>query len=441
MGWHYLFFCPLPSFLITSKSMSKLLYNFGLFFYTSFIHIAAIIGNSKAKKWQEGRKDIFKKLRKAFANNSSPVLWIHCASLGEFEQGRPVIEVLKSKNKHLKILLTFFSPSGYEVRQNYAGADWVFYLPSDSKKNALQFLSIVKPQQVIFVKYEFWYHYLSILHQQKTPTYLISAIFRPNQAFFKWYGQLFRDMLFCFDAIFVQNEPSLTLLKQVNYPNAYVAGDTRLDRVLEIKKQAKSFSVIDSFSNTNYHIVAGSTWSPDEKILADILKESPNYKLIIAPHQIDEKHLQEIETLFKFTTCIRYSNAEETKLLDHYSVLLIDNIGMLSSIYAYGDVAYIGGGFGLGIHNILEAVVFEIPVLFGPNYHKFQEAKDLIATEVAFEVNNSKETFIQLQNLQDTQICASIKKKAHSYFRKHSGASLMILNHLNKQIEKDMGKN
>jgi 3-deoxy-D-manno-octulosonic-acid transferase len=410
--------------------MSKFIYTSAIFFYTLFIHLAALMGNQKAKKWKDGRQDIFKKLSKAFANNSAPVLWVHCASLGEFEQGRPVIEALKSKTKNLKVLLTFFSPSGYEVRQNYAHADWVFYLPVDSKKNATQFISIVKPQQVIFVKYEFWYYYLTTLQAQKIPTYLISAVFRSNQLFFKWYGGLFRTMLFCFDAIFVQNKKSLALIQQLNYSAVHLAGDTRLDRVLQVKNQAQTFPILETFCTSNYTIIAGSTWLPDEAILVAVLKAFPDSKFIIAPHQIDEKHLQEIEKLFKFTESIRYSNITETSSLATVSVLLIDNIGMLNSIYAYANVAYIGGGFGAGIHNILEAAVFEIPVFFGSNHHKFQEAKDLISEGVGFEINNAQEIIKQLQIVQKTENSLVVQNNARLYFQKYGGASSMIVEHL-----------
>lgn len=424
------------TFLYGFYCMARFLYNTVLFFYTFFIRIAALMGNPKAKKWKEGRQDIFKKLTAAFANNSAPVLWIHCASLGEFEQGRPVIEALKQNTSNLKILLTFFSPSGYEIQQNYAQADWVFYLPSDSKKNAAQFISIVKPQQVIFVKYEFWYYYLNTLQKQNIPTYLISAIFRPNQVFFKWYGGLFRQMLFCFEAIFVQNKASLSLLQQINYTTAHLAGDTRLDRVLEIKSKAQKFPILETFCATNYNFIAGSTWLPDEQILSEVLKEFPKKKLIIAPHQIDENHLQDIEKQFHFTKIIRYSKVIETTQVSDFTVLLIDNIGMLSSIYAYANIAYIGGGFGAGIHNTLEAAVFEIPVLFGPNHHKFQEAKGLIAEGVAFEVNNSQEVIKHIQTFQKTENSSVVQQNAHLYFQKHSGASLMIVKHLEIRANK-----
>lgn len=410
--------------------MSKFLYPLVLSFYGLFIRLAALVGNSKAQKWKAGRHNIFKDLKIAFADNSSPVLWVHCASLGEFEQGRPVIEALKLKSKNLKVLLTFFSPSGYEIQRNYSYADWVFYLPLDSKKNARQFISIVQPQQVIFVKYEFWYYYLSSLQKQKIPTYLISAIFRPNQVFFKWYGGFFRKILFCFEAIFVQNNNSLSLLQQINYTQAHLAGDTRLDRVLEIKNKLLKFPILEAFCSTNYNIIAGSTWLPDEQVLAAALKQLRNKQLIIAPHQIDEKHLQDIEKRFNFTKTIRYSKVINTAQLADVTVLLIDNIGMLSSIYAYANIAYIGGGFGAGIHNTLEAAVFEIPVLFGPNHHKFQEAKGLISEGVAFEVSNSQEIIKHIETFQKTENSAVVQQNAQLYFQKYSGASLMIVNYL-----------
>lgn len=411
--------------------MSLFFYNTAIFFYTFVIRIAAWGGHSKAQKWRHGRQHIFQQLNSTFANNTAPVVWVHCASLGEFEQGRPLIEALKKQHPHFKILLTFFSPSGYEVRKNYTDADWVFYLPLDTKKNALRFISIVRPQQVIFVKYEFWYHYLTTLQQQQIPTYLISASFRPNQAFFKWYGAFFRQMLFCFKTIFVQNQASLDLLHQLNYQTAYVAGDTRLDRVLKIRAQAPPLPIIEAFCSNNRCLVAGSTWTSDEQILAKVLQTLPNQKLIIAPHQINEKHLKEIERLFDFTTCIRYSSAVSNSQVDEFSVLIIDNIGMLSSIYAYAHIAYIGGGFGAGIHNILEAAVFEIPVLFGPNHHKFQEAKDLIAIGVGFEIKQAQTAINCIHQIQSKETTSAIQQQAQLYFQQNSGASDLILQHIN----------
>ncbi|BDS13137.1 3-deoxy-D-manno-octulosonic acid transferase [Aureispira anguillae] len=410
--------------------MAKLLYYLGVFLYKFTIHFVAFLGNTKAKNWVNGRKDIFKRLKQTFEKNRHPVIWIHCASLGEFEQGRPLIERLNTQFPSHKILLTFFSPSGYLVQKDYNKVDWVFYLPADSPKHAAQFISIVQPQQAIFVKYEFWYYYLMQLQAQQIPTYLISAIFRPNQPFFRWYGTLFRQMIGCFQHIFVQNEASLLLLKQIGYQRGVIAGDTRLDRVLAIKKQAKTFPILDAFCQKQYTLVCGSTWPADEAVLADFFQQFSACKLVIAPHQIDNKHLQQIEELFQFTNCLRYSQQATADELAQASVLIIDNIGMLSSIYAYADLAYIGGGFGLGIHNILEAAVFEIPVLFGSNYQKFQEAKDLIEAGVAFEISHAKDMLYRVQQLQQTAARAKIQQQVQQYINQHSGATQVILKHL-----------
>lgn len=407
-----------------------LLYTLALSLYTFLIYIVALLGHQKAKAWVKGRKNIFHQLEQSFRHNQAPVIWVHCASLGEFEQGRPLIEVLKVAAPQYKILLTFFSPSGYQIQQNYSQADWVFYLPADSPSNARQFISIVQPQQVIFVKYEFWYHYLTQLQTKQIPTYLISAIFRPNQLFFKWYGSLFRSMLYCFQAIFVQNQQSLELLQQTGYTKAVLAGDTRLDRVLNIKHQAKQFKSIEQFVAGQFTMIAGSTWPADEAVLAAAQQEYSIKKLIIAPHQVDAQHIQQTEQLFSGKKCLRYSQQPTAQQLQEATVLIIDNIGMLSSIYAYANIAYIGGGFGTGIHNSLEAVVFEIPVLFGPKHQKFKEAKDLLELGIAFEVNHAQELIQHLQQLQDPAKVNKIQQKAKQYFQQHSGATSIILSHL-----------
>lgn len=410
--------------------MSTLFYRLGLSAYTLGIRFAAFAGLSKAQQWTQGRRHIFRALQQAFAYNQAPVLWMHCASLGEFEQGRPLLEALKQKHPNYKILLTFFSPSGYEIRKNYAHADWVFYLPPDSKKNAQQFLQIVQPQLAIFVKYEFWYYYLTQLKDQQIPTYLIAAIFRSNQPFFKWYGQLFRTMLHAFKHIFVQNEASLKLLHQVDYKNITIAGDPRLDRVLAIKAQAKRFPIINQFCTQNNILVGGSTWPADETILAEFAQMHPNYKLILAPHQIDEPHILQIEQTFQNSTTLRYSQQPDEAALAQAQVLIIDNIGMLSSLYSYGNMAYIGGGFGAGIHNTLEAVVFHIPICFGGNYHKFNEAKELLKIGVAFEVQSVTDVSNIAQQIQKEEAATAIAKKAQDYIQHHKGATDIILKHL-----------
>lgn len=410
--------------------MAALIYRLGIVLYTSVIRLAAIFGNTKAKQWIAGRQGIFSKLHTAFSSNTSAVIWLHCASLGEFEQGRPLIEAIKQKHPQYKILLTFFSPSGYEVRHNYPLADWVFYLPSDSAAHAKQFLSITQPKIAIFVKYEFWHFYLQALQQQQIPTYLISAIFRPQQIFFRWYGGFFRNMLFCFDHIFVQDKNSIQLLQQVNYTNTIRAGDTRLDRVLSIKKQAKAFPIIKKFTANHPVLIAGSTWQPGEALLAKFAHKKPEYRLVIAPHQIDEAHINALEHSFPKGKAIRYSQATTTTDFGTAQVLIIDNIGMLSSLYAYGHIAYIGGGFGAGIHNTLEAAVFQIPILFGHNYHKFKEAKDLIQAGVAFEIADEAAITKVAEQIQQASIAQEIQQKAQTYLQQNEGATSVILEHI-----------
>jgi 3-deoxy-D-manno-octulosonic-acid transferase len=410
--------------------MSKLLYRIGIFIYILGIRLVALF-DVKATRWLKGREGVFNKLQQTFTSNKSPVIWIHCASLGEFEQGRPLIEVLKKKHPEYKVLLTFFSPSGYEHCKNYKHADWIFYLPADSPSNALQFINIVEPKLVFFVKYEFWYYYLTQLKSQQIPTYLISAIFRPNQLFFKWYGGIFREMLSCFKHIFVQDDSSITLLKKVGFNKGIIAGDTRLDRVLTIKSQRKQFSILEEFCEESQVIICGSTWPADEVILAEFIKNNPTCKLVIAPHQIDEAHLQQIEQTFKFATPLRYSQKPNRFALKTATILIIDNIGMLSSLYAYGDIAYIGGGFGAGIHNILEAVVYEIPVLFGSKHQKFKEAKDLIQDKVAFEIHSAENIATLGTKMQDPAYINNIAIKAKQYLAKHQGATSIIIDKIN----------
>ncbi len=383
--------------------------------------------NIKAKAWIVGRKKIFKKLEDAIINNSN-IIWFHCASLGEFEQGRPVIEAYRKINPKHKILLTFFSPSGYEIRKNYSGADWVFYLPLDSKNNVKRFLNIVKPQKAVFVKYEFWYNYLNQLHKNKIPVYLISAIFRKQQIFFKWYGGWYCNILKCFKHIFVQNEESLSLLKSINVYNVTIAGDTRFDRVFEIVTNCKIITEAAEFSDGNKVVVIGSAWQQDEEVLVPFINKSPqNIKFIIAPHEIKETGLIRLENNILIPT-VRFSQAKQNNLKSA-RVLIIDNVGMLSSIYKYGNIAYIGGGFGKGIHNILEAAVFGLPIVFGPNYKKFSEAVDLISEKGAFEINDLKSTeeiFNKLLNNEEFYIKTS--QIAKTFVENRVGATVKIIN-------------
>jgi 3-deoxy-D-manno-octulosonic-acid transferase len=358
--------------------LSVIFYNIFLWLFRGGIHIVSLF-NPKAKKWVLGRKNIFSKLEKSIPANEK-IIWFHCASLGEFEQGRPVIEQMRSDFPGHKILLTFFSPSGYEVQKKYTGADWVYYLPMDSARNAKVFLDIVQPVLVVFVKYEFWYYYLKKIKYRNIPLILISALFRRDMSFFKWYGQLQRKMLSRFDHLFVQNETSLKLLEEIGLAAiCSVSGDTRFDRVQQIANKFEPLPSIDKFIGINKSIIAGSTWLEDEAALKeafDILNDN-SLKLIIAPHEINDKHLNEIASLFPHA--VRYSQLNELESTLDYNVLIIDNIGMLSKLYRYATIAYIGGGLkAAGVHNVLEAAVYGKPVLFGEFYKKYSEAIGLV---------------------------------------------------------------
>lgn len=366
-------------------------YELGIRTYKTAIHAASLF-NPKAKLWVKGRINIFNFLKK----NISPedkIIWVHAASLGEFEQGRPIIEAIKEQHKEYKILLTFFSPSGYEVRKNYSLADIVCYLPIDTLTNAQKFIDIVKPKKAFFIKYEFWKNYLKILHKKTIPVYLVSGIFRKDQLFFKAPAKSYRKILGYFEHFFIQNQISADLLKSININNYTVCGDTRFDRVIDIAKNAKVFPKIAEFTDKNKVIVAGSSWEKDEEILIDYINSKQDIKLIIAPHEIKEQNLVRLENSFnKFV--VRYSKLKEVNPKE-YSVLIIDNIGMLSALYRYGQLAYIGGGFGSGIHNILEAAVYGLPVLFGPKYQKFDEAKELIKLGGAYSFETKEEFKIE----------------------------------------------
>lgn len=363
------------------------LYNSALLFARIGYSIAGFF-NPKAKAFNEGRNQIFKKLKTSFQNNTSPVIWIHCASLGEFEQGRPVIEKLKEEFPDHKILLTFFSPSGFEVRRNYDKVDYIFYLPWDTRKNASQFIEITKPVLAIFIKYEFWYHYSAQLKKRNIPLLSVSAIFRKDQLFFKSYGSFYRKILFNFSHFFVQNDESAKLLRFIKLANYTKAGDTRFDRVNELVKRATDLPTVTAFKGNEKIMVIGSCWPEDLDVLIPFINENYyNIKFIIAPHEITEAFISNLEQSLNAET-IRYSKIGVEKP-ENSHVLIIDNIGMLSRLYKYGEFAYIGGAFGKGLHNILEAACYGIPIFFGnKNYQKFQEAVDLINRGGAFEVSD-----------------------------------------------------
>ena len=360
----------------------------------------ASLFNAKAKKWVKGRKRIFEKLQQAIPPGEK-IIWMHCASLGEFEQGRPVIEKLKAQGTGHKILLTFFSPSGYEVQKNYKGADWVFYLPMDGPRNAKRFLEIVHPSLVIFVKYEFWYYYLKKIKYRDIPLLLISALFRKDMSFFQWYGRLQRKMLSRFDQLFVQTNESKRLVDEIGLADiCSVSGDTRFDRVIEIAAAAASVPVIEKFIGNSKAIIAGSTWPEDEEVLQKAFStiNDPSLKLIIAPHEINEKHLTDIESLFP--NSIRYSQLQTSTFQSQTNILIIDNIGMLSRLYKYAYITYVGGGVRtMGVHNVLEAAVYKRPVLFGPFYHKYTEAIGLVQSGGGLPFNDPKKNGIMLGEL------------------------------------------
>ena len=409
------------------------IYNILIRLYFFAILVASVF-NPKARLWIKGRKNIFKKIKQSI-DKTQPIVWFHCASLGEFEQGRPVIEALKQEYPKYKILLTFFSPSGYEIRKNYAGADYIFYLPIDTKKNAAKFIQAVNPKMVFFVKYEFWHHYLNILHKESIPVFIFSAIFRKNQLFFKWYGRFYKKMLHKFNFLFVQNNESKVLLNSINITNVEITGDTRFDRVSSIASQSKNIPIIEAFKQNKLTIIAGSTWKPDEELLIQFINSGKENELkyIIAPHEIFIDNIERIEKSIN-KKVIRYSQANEQNVLES-QVIIIDNIGLLSSLYKYGDIAYIGGGFGKGIHNVLEAATFGLPLVFGTNYHQFNEAVQLVDLKAAFVVNN----FFDLDKIFKILLTNKILLKntgeiSKNYVVSNLGATSRILAICNKHL-------
>ena len=363
------------------------MYNVFIYLYLLGVAVCSRF-NEKVRKMWHGERETFSILREKVDPNAKYV-WFHAASLGEFEQGRPLMEQLRKDHPEYKILLTFFSPSGYEVRKNYEGADIITYLPIDTITNARRFLRLVHPVMAFFIKYEFWYNYLHILKHRNIPVYSVSSIFRPDQVFFKWFGRQYGRVLNCFTHFFVQNEVSKELLAKIGITNTTVVGDTRFDRVLQIKEAAKQLPVVEAFKQDYKVFVAGSSWPPDEEIFIKYFNEHKDWKLIIAPHVIGEDHLQQIEKLLSGRKIVRYKDSSEADVKDA-EVLIINCYGLLSSIYHYGDVAYVGGGFGVGIHNLLEAAVWDVPVFFGPNNQKFQEAQALKHSG-GFEIHDYEE--------------------------------------------------
>ena len=402
-----------------------LLYNIGILLYSFGAWVASFF-NDKAKKFVEGRKDVFETLQTKLSSDEKYV-WIHAASLGEFEQGRPIIEKLRLLKPEYKILLTFFSPSGYEVRKNYDGADIVCYLPMDTSWNAERFVRMVNPSYAIFIKYEFWMNYLSTLKKQNVPTYIVSAIFRESQVFFQWYGKWYSNILKNFTHLFVQNEESQKLLNGIGITNVSLVGDTRFDRVADIAAKAKQLPIVESFLNGGKAFIAGSSWPKDEDILIEYVNQHPERKFIIAPHEIHEEHLQQIIGKLK-RSYVRYTKTNEQEA-SQADCIIVDCFGLLSSIYRYGDIAYIGGGFGVGIHNILEASVYGIPVLFGPNYQKFKEAVDMVNRGGAYSICNYSDFEQVMTKLYDkgSGLYERMAKEADEYAKENRGATDKVI--------------
>lgn len=415
--------------LIFAPMLQLVLYNLFIQLYRAAAHVVALF-SPKAQKWVSGRKNWKASLRSTIPGNK-PVIWMHCASLGEFEQGRPVFEQLKTLYPDHFFLLTFFSPSGYEVRKNYAMADLVVYLPFGGRKTASDFLDIVKPVMVIWVKYEYWYHYLRQLRERNIPVYLISAIFRPSQPFFKFYGGLHRKMLNCFAHLFVQDEQSLQLLKTVlPEEKITVCGDTRFDRVIQIAEGFSPLPEIEDFINGRRVLVAGSTWQEDIEVIDHFANTRKDICFIIAPHETDLETIVSIKALIP--AAIAYSIY--LKFRETSNVLVIDNIGMLSKLYHYADICYIGGGFGNGIHNTTEAAVYGKPLIFGPNYKKFREAVDMVKQRAAFPVNSALEFEAAMEELlENGPLLRSASEAAGKYVMNQKGATRKILEKIMQQ--------
>ena len=415
-----------------------MIYNIVIYFVLWGIAIASLF-NEKVRKMWRGEREAFKILKQKVDPNAK-YIWFHAASLGEFEQGRPLMERIRKDYPQYKILLTFYSPSGYEVRKNYEGADIICYMPVDTRLNAIRFLRLVRPVMAFFIKYEFWSNFLHILKHRNIPTYSVSSIFREDQVFFKWYGRNYAGVLKCFTRFFVQNEESKRLLEGIGITAVDVVGDTRFDRVLQIKEAAKQLPICEAFrtgvassqsEDVPHHdfkvFVAGSSWPPDENIFIPFFNEHKDWRLLIAPHVIAEEHLKLILSLIKGKKVVRYTQTTPEEAADA-DVLIIDCFGLLSSMYNYGDVAYIGGGFGVGIHNTLEAAVWNMPVIFGPNNKKFQEAQGLLKSGGGFEIN-TYEDFSGLMGslMNDETFLKQAGDKAGAFVAHLAGATDKVL--------------
>ncbi len=401
------------------------MYTIGIYLYMLAVKLAALFGHKKAERLIEGHREIFSSLEKGIKEGKDYV-WFHASSLGEFEQGRPLIEKFRATHPEYRVVLTFFSPSGYRSARNYQQADVVCYLPFDTPANVRRFLDIVNPKMVFFVKYEFWLNYLSALKKRNIPTYIVSSIFRKEQVFFRWWGGFYRKALHCFTHLFVQNESSKELLASIGVKNVTVVGDTRFDRVAKIAEQAHLLPIVASFVEDGKKIfIAGSSWGPDEDVYIPYFNRTSGWKLIIASHEVNEERIKQIEEQVR-GLCVRYTQAtiEEVRSA---KCLIIDCFGLLSSIYRYGTVAYVGGGFGVGIHNVLEAAVYGIPVFFGPNNYKFQEAQQLKACGGGIEISSRAEFEEKIAAMdKDSSVIENAGDAAGKYVSQNAGASARI---------------
>ncbi|MHC8947738.1 3-deoxy-D-manno-octulosonic acid transferase [Sphingobacterium hungaricum] len=406
----------------------RLIYDLGILLYGIILRMISPF-HRKAKLWVTGRKNVFDQIEQTIPKGDKPI-WFHFASLGEFEQGRSVIELIKEKYPQEKILLTFFSPSGYEIRKNFALADYVFYLPEDTQKNAQKFIEFIEPRFVVFTKYEYWYHYFNQLKKSGIPLLMISAIFRNDQVFFKSYGGFFRKILKNVTYFFTQNNHSTYLLKSIDILNAGLAGDTRFDRVAALSKKQPNLIVVQKFIGKQQVLVGGSTWPKDEEFIKSISERYSLWKFILAPHEIDVEHIESITRLFpksiQYSKIMDYSDEE----IRAAQVLIIDSIGLLSSLYYYADLTYIGGGFGAGIHNTLEAATYGKPILFGPKYEKFQEAIDLVELGAGFPFTKEKELMEIVQALQDQEKRKIAGDSAADYVQQRRGATQIIMKYI-----------
>ena len=401
------------------------MYNIIIYIYLFGVAVYSLF-NEKVRKMWRGERAAFSVLKEK-VDPEAQYIWFHAASLGEFEQGRPLMERIRAARPEYKILLTFFSPSGYEVRKNYDGADIICYLPLDTPVNAIRFLRLIRPVKAYFIKYEFWYNYLHILKHRNIPVYSVSSIFRPNQVFFRWYGKQYRRVLKCFTHFFVQNEKSKSLLMGIGIDNVSVVGDTRFDRVIQIKDAAKDLSLVKEFGKDHKVFVAGSSWPPDEEIFIPYFNAKPDWRMVIAPHVIGEDHLTKIEQMVDGKV-VRYTKLSGIDDLKDARCLLIDCFGLLSSIYRYGRVSYVGGGFGVGIHNVVEAAVWNIPVIFGPNNQRFQEARELLAQGGGFEISGSDDFKRIMDSLDDNkESLVDAGNIAGSYVASRAGATDAVL--------------